>query len=136
MTALARRLSTDTCHEVIPPAIARLRVLALTCRAKARLDLHQACAMLSICPEQAAEAYADTLLRSLSDGFGRAPLLHQPGARELSFDEAWINALLSAHLRNSPESAVFLLASRLPRHVRRQIGWLAARLAERLDELG
>lgn len=117
----------------IPTAILALRRLAPRCHAGARLDLFRACAMLSGNADVAAKTYAEALLRGLAVVFGRAPVLHQPGAAELSFDEAWLASLLAAALRDDEASTRFLLASRLPRHAQRQIGWLARQLAQRQD---
>lgn len=119
----------------IPAPVAALRRLAPRCQAGARLDLFRACAMLSGHAEIAAQAYAEALLRGLAAVWGRAPVLHQPGAAELSFDEAWIASLLGAAGRGDESSMRFLLASRLPRHVWRQIGWLVAQLSQRQEQL-
>lgn len=119
----------------IPAPVAALRRLAPRCQAGARLDLFRACAMLSTDSAVAARSYAEALLRGLAVVLGRVPVLHQPGAPELSFDEAWITSLLGAAQRGDEASMAFLLASRLPRHARRQIGWLAAQLAQRQGQL-
>ncbi len=119
----------------IPAPVAALRRLAPRCQAGARLDLFRACAMLSAHADIAAQAYAEALLRGLAVVLGRVPVLHQPGAAELSFDEAWIASLLGAARRGDEASMRFLLASRLPRHVWRQIGWLAAQLAQRQEQM-
>lgn len=119
----------------IPAAVVALRRLAPRCQAGARLDLFHACAMLSTDSGVAARSYAEALLRGLAVVLGRVPVLHQPGASELSFDEAWIASLLTAARRGDEDSTRFLLASRLPRHARRQIGWLAAQLAQRQDQM-
>ncbi|TGD63632.1 hypothetical protein EYC08_12815 [Tabrizicola sp. WMC-M-20] len=119
----------------IPVAVSALRRLAPRCHAGARLDLFRACAMLSSHADVAARAYAEALLRGLAALLGRAPVLHQPGAAELSFDEAWIASLLAAARRGDAGSVQFLLASRLPRHAWRQIGWLAAQLAQRQEQI-
>lgn len=115
----------------LPMAVVSLRKLAPRCQAGARLDLFHACAMLSTNSEVAARAYAEALLRGLATVLGRVPVLHQPRAIEISFDEAWIAGLLAAAARDDQASLHFLLASRLPRHAWRQIGWLVAQLAQR-----
>lgn len=135
MQSIARTHRFDCPNRDIPPPVAALRRLAPRCQAGARLDLFRACAMLSTDSGVAARSYAEALLRGLAVVLGRVPVLHQPGAYELSFDEAWIASLLSAARRGDEDSMRFLLASRLPRHVRRQIGWLAAQLAQRQDQM-
>jgi hypothetical protein len=116
----------------IPPGVALLRVLAPACRAKARLDLFQACAMLSLDRDQAAQAYAEALVRTLAQGLGRLPVLHRAGTAELSFDEAWLAALFAARARGDDDSFTFLTRRRLARGAARQIGFLVAALAARL----
>jgi hypothetical protein len=119
---------------LVPPVVKKLRFVARTCRAKARLDVFQACAMLSAHPQAAAEAYADALLRALTAGFRRPPVIYETTATEMSFDEQWLAATICAAAREDEDSLRFLLASRLPHHMRRQIGWLAAQLALRLEQ--
>jgi hypothetical protein len=116
----------------IPPGVALLRVLAPACRAKARLDLFQACAMLATDRDQAAQAYADALIRTLEQGLGRPPVLHRAGSAELSFDENWLGALFAAEARGDAASFAFLIDRRLARAAARQIGFLVAGLARRL----
>ena len=107
-----------------------LRRLFQLSRARARLDLFEACAMLAAQPQRSGPAFAEALLRTLEANLGRALVLYRPGEALLSFDERWLLALLAAALRADGASMAFLLASRLPRHARRQTGWLIARLAE------
>lgn len=112
-----------------------LRFFARTCRARPRIDAFEACRMLSLHPTSSAQALADALLRILGQAMGRAPVLHELRAASLSFDERWLVALISAAGRDDHDSLTFLTASRIPRHARRQIGWLARQLALRLREL-
>jgi hypothetical protein len=118
--------------QAIPPGVAMLRVLAPACRVKARLDLFQACAMLAMDRDQAAQAYADALIRTLHHGLGHAPVLHRAGTEELSFDEKWLTALFDAQARGDDASFAFLIRRRLARTAARQIGFLVASLARRL----
>jgi len=135
MQAIAQTRPFPSPAVIISAPVAALRRLAPRCHAGARLDLFRACAMLSSHGDVAAKAYAEALLRGLAAVLGRAPVLHQPGAAELSFDEAWIASLLAAAKREDEASLRFLLASRLPRHAWRQIGWLAVQLAQRQDQM-
>ncbi|MDO8885171.1 hypothetical protein [Pseudotabrizicola sp.] len=135
MQALARPSPQTGPNQPIPAAVAALRRIARRCQAGARIDLFRACAMLSLRADLAAQAYAEALLRGLAVVLPRAPVLHQPGAAELSFDEVWIASLLDAAARKDDSSVRFLLASRLPRHTWRQVGWLAAQLAQRQDQM-
>lgn len=117
----------------VPAGVALLRVLAPKCRAAARIDLFKACALLTLNRDQAAQAYAEALVRTLSQGLGRMPVLHRVGSAELSFDEAWLAALFAAQARGDEGSFTFLIRCRLGRHAARPIGFLAAGLAARLD---
>jgi hypothetical protein len=110
-----------------------LRMLMRTCRAKARIPVFEACALLHHAPAQSAQVYADALLRALVQALPKPPVIHTVTAAERSFDEDWLLALLSAIAREDHASATFLLRARLPLHYRRSVGWLAAQLAERLD---
>jgi hypothetical protein len=111
-----------------------LRLLMRTCRAKARLPVFEACAMLYNAPSQSAQVYADALLRVLAQALPTTPVIHSLAAPERSFDENWLLALLAAIRRNDQTSARFLLRVRLPVHYRRSVGWLAAQLVDRLDQ--
>lgn len=118
------------------PALARLnklRLLALRCRSAARLDLFQACALLSTDRDIAANAYADALFRTLDQGLGRPPRIFVPGCRELSFDERWLMALIAATENGDEASRTFLLASRLRPEARRALAFLVKNLTDRLD---
>jgi hypothetical protein len=118
----------------IPHELALLRVLAPSCRAKARIDLFQACAMLSNNRAQAAQAYADALLRTLEQGLGRAPVLYRAGSPEISFDEQWLAALFAADARDDQDSFTFLTRARLKRIAVRQIAFLIRSLAQKLQQ--
>ncbi len=68
---------------------------------------------------------AMALLRCLNGANGMPRVrLYQPSATELSFDERWLLAGLSAVKRRDGDSLAFLLASRIPAHSRRQVGVL------------
>lgn len=115
----------------VPGVIAMLRRMAPACRAKARLDLFHACAMLSLDRGQAAQGFAEALLRTLEQGLGRMPVLHRAGSAEMSFDESWLAALFAAEARGDADSFAFLTRSRLNRAAVRQIGFLVAGLQRR-----
>ncbi|NBB97569.1 MAG: hypothetical protein GVY34_05260 [Alphaproteobacteria bacterium] len=128
-----RQVDTNPQPQRNEAALTLLRVLMRTCRAKARMPVFEACALLHHSPAQSAQVYADALLRALVQALPKAPVIHTVTAAERSFDEAWLLALLSAIGRKDHASATFLLRARLPLHYRRSVGWLAAQLAERLD---
>lgn len=136
MSAAARSLPAPARHlspaPVPAPADVQrlnwLRLLFRSCRAKARLDLFQACALLGVERPDSAQLYADALLRALSARSARALVLNPPGTATLGFDERWLLSLLAAIARGDEPSRDFLLRSRVPQADRRAIGWLATRL--------
>ncbi|MDX8350722.1 hypothetical protein SLH49_22255, partial [Cognatiyoonia sp. IB215446] len=62
-----------------------LRVVALDCRAAARTDLFEACALISNKQNQAQDAFAQALFKCISDVVGNKPVFFRPGTVELSF---------------------------------------------------
>ncbi|SDW28960.1 hypothetical protein [Roseicitreum antarcticum] len=116
-----------------PAALALLRVLMRQCRAKARVEPFEACALLHHSPDQGAQAYADALLRVLSTALPNGLRIHAVYAPERSFDENWLLALTEAVARDDASSATFLLRSRLPVHLRRNVGWLVSQLVTRIN---
>lgn len=116
----------------VEPALVLLRVTMRKCRAKPRVEVFETCALLLHGPDQGAQAYADALLRVLSGALPVGPVIHDVSAAERSFDESWLVALFDAMRREDTASATFLLRSRLPLHLRRPIGWLAAELMRRM----
>lgn len=108
-----------------------LRRVGRQCRSKARADLFEACAVLSCDPTTAATAYADTLMRCLSQALGTLPILHRPGEAEVSFDEAWLLQLGAAIARDDTSSIDFLLRSRVHPHARRHCGFLMKSLVDK-----
>lgn len=107
-----------------------LRFVALECRAAARTDLFEACALLSRNPAVARSAHAAAFLRCLPQAIGRAPRLLRPGVAEVTFDEAWILRLLTSAAAGDHDSFAFLLRSRVDAWARRNIGFLAQSMAE------
>ena len=101
-----------------------LRIVGLQCRARARTDLFHACAALSGDANVARSAYAEVLMRCLSQALGRQAILHRPREAEVSFDEAWLVRLAKALNDGDTASATFLLNSRVPVHARRNLVFL------------
>ncbi len=112
------------------PALEWLRRISGQCRCAARADLFQACAMFNSDAHTAADAYAAAIFRAVPAG---RLSFHCPGSVEVSFDESWLMAMLSAAKRGDDASLTFLLARRLPRHLRRQVGFLVVNLSRALD---
>jgi hypothetical protein len=108
-----------------------LRFVALECRAAARTDLFEACALLSGNAAVARSAHAAAFLRCLPEAIGRAPRLLRPGVAEVSFDEAWILRLLTSAAAGDGDSFAFLLRSRVEPWARRNFAFLVQSMAER-----
>ena len=64
----------------------RLRWVARRCRSAARVDLFEACAILSTDRDVADTAHAEVLMKSLSQVLGKAPVFYRPGVGEVSFE--------------------------------------------------
>lgn len=110
-----------------------LRGVARELPAARRIDLAGACALIARGPD-GAPAYAAALLRGLPQGLGRRLVFHRPGAAEVTFDESWTTALVTALARGDPDGARLMLG-RLAPPTRRPLRFLAQGLADRLESL-
>ncbi len=110
-----------------------LRMIGLRCRTRARTDLFHACAALSHDSTVARTAYAEVLMRCLSQALGRQAILHRPGEAEVSFDEAWLVRLARALNSGDTASATFLLHSRVPTHARRNLVFLLQAITDQFS---
>ena len=117
------------------PLLNHLRVVALTCRASARTDLFEACAMLSSDKTIARAAYSETLMKCLAQATGKRPVMYRPGAGEVSFDEAWLARLAVASAESDGDSFEFLLRSRVPAWARRNLAFLIHRVAGEIGKV-
>ena len=104
--------------------LARLRVIALSCRVAARDDLFRACTMLSQSKHASQDAYARALFRCLREALGKAPVFYRPGETEMSYDEAWLIRLMASVRNADDDSLAFLIGSRVAPIHRRQIAFL------------
>ena len=116
----------DTSHLAV---IDTIRSAHLECRVKPRSDLFKSCEMLSFDRDAAHAAYTESLVRHLPQILGKKPVLYRPGEPSLSFDEAWILALLSAYGNDDAPTKDFLLGSRVKHHYRLKMGFLCSNLA-------
>ncbi|WP_089885256.1 hypothetical protein [Citreimonas salinaria] len=117
------------------PVLDHLRRTARSSRCKSYVDLFGACASMSGNRQVAAQAASDVLMRCLSQALGRRPVLYREGEREMSFDEAWLMALVRSLQADDVASATFLLHSRVPKHARRNLVFLLQRVAEDFDQV-
>ncbi len=70
----------------------------------------------------------------MGQALGQTPTFLRPGAQELSFDEAWLIAALTAKQAGDADSFAFLMQRRIGPTKRRIFGALVIGLAEILDE--
>jgi len=111
--------------------INHLRLVSLDCRASARTDLFEACAILSNDRNVARTAHAEALMKCLSQALGKAPKMLRPGVAEMSFDEAWLARLSDASRRRDDASMTFLLRSRVSKNSCRSIAFLINAISDR-----
>ncbi|MDB2407778.1 hypothetical protein N9W17_04555 [Jannaschia sp.] len=92
------------------PVVALVRLAALECRTGPHHAV-EACAILSA--DADTEDYVVALVRALQGATDRRMVFWRPGETGLSFDEAWLAALLQAAVDNDMASLRFLLGRRL-----------------------
>jgi len=104
-----------------------LRLMALNCRTSARVDLFDACTVLSRATRVSQSMYAKVLMRCLPQALCTTPVFFRPNVEEISFDEAWLLKAINAshHDRSNFE---FLIRSRIQRVAQRNIGTLVSAL--------
>ena len=101
-----------------------LRTQAARCRTAAHLDLHRACNLLTLDTDRAPILFARALLRTLGQALGKRPIIHRPGATEVSFDESWLLRLIDRLEDGDMDSVTFLLSRRIPHEYRRSVAFL------------
>ena len=114
-------------------ALNALRMTALRCRADARDDLFQACALLTHAKPAAQDAYTRALFRCLSEALGTRAVFFRPGEHALSFDEAWLTRLLMVSAAGDGDSLAFLIRSRVPKMYQRHIAFLIKGISEQFS---
>ncbi|MEP5762274.1 MAG: hypothetical protein ABJ327_23760 [Litoreibacter sp.] len=107
-----------------------LRVAALGCRAAARADLFEACAVLSTSESVSQNAYAETLMKCLGQALEKTPITYRPGVEDISFDEAWLLQAAQSAGDGDWHSFEFLLRSRVPHRSRRNLASLIVSISE------
>ncbi|MFK7879439.1 hypothetical protein [Roseobacter sp.] len=111
--------------------LTHLRLAALACRAAARTDIFEACALLSLDGENAKQSYTDTLVKCLGGALNTPIIWLRPGVEELSFDEAWLMRCFEKLASKENPNLNFLLCSRVAPSQRRYIRFLIARISDR-----
>lgn len=110
-----------------------IRFTALGCRAKAKADLFEACALLTVNKTQSFKAHAEALMSCLDDALAKRSTFFRPGTQERSFDESWLLQLAAAISRADEASIAFLLNSRIDRRHHRHIRFLVGRISEQFS---
>lgn len=113
----------------------RLRLCAMECRVAARTDLFEACALLSLEGEDAKRTFISTFIKCFSDAVHAQIKWYQPGAAELTFDEAWVLRCLASIEAKDSSSLAFLLRSRVTPADRRYIGYLLGRISDQFFQV-
>ncbi|MEM9708098.1 MAG: hypothetical protein AAF871_04845 [Pseudomonadota bacterium] len=121
--------------EAALPFLNRLRLKSLDCRAAARVDLFQACALLATDRETAWAAHAEALIKCLPEALGARPIFYRPGVRDISFDEAWLLRMATAASEDDDNSFEFLLRSRVAAPHRRNMGFLIKTVSEQITRI-
>ena len=115
-------------------ALNYVRLVALECRSAARADLFQACAVLTQDKNVAHRAYAETLVKCLSQALGTKPVFYAPGVSEISFDEAWLVRLIQSSASGDLDSFVFLIRSRVPHIAQRNLAFLVHSISDPFNQ--
>jgi len=113
----------------------QLRLSAMKCRAAARADIFEACALLTLDGEDAKRTFVSTFVRCLPTAAEKQITWYRPGTSEQSFDEAWVTRCISAIWSGDTSSLEFLLRSRVTPHERRYIGFLLGRISEQFSQV-
>ena len=97
------------------PLLNRLRFLATTCRADARLDLASACSAIHVDRERSLDALATAMIRVVSEAIDGHVIFLAPGSPNMTFDEEWLTRLLDRAAQRDTVSVEFLLRRRVPK---------------------
>jgi len=129
-----QRIDTQKTSDRSRDLLNHLRLSAMGCRVAARTDLFEACALLSLEGEDAKRTFVATFVKCLPDAVHKQIKWFQPGADELSFDEAWVMRCIDSIEADDTASLTFLLRSRIAPSDRRYIGYLLGRISEQFPQ--
>jgi len=106
--------------------LARMRRIACSCRAGARVDASCNCTA----PGAGMKPCLASLVATAPQVTGRHLTFYRPGEADVSFDEAWLLALVEAAARGDGDSLRFLTIRHVAPPARARIAFLARRVAE------
>lgn len=98
------------------------------------MDLYEACALVSPGSGETGDTAITTLLRVMEQAVDKRPVFYAPASDEMSFDESWLTAVITARCEDDIDSLAFLLRSRVAKSKRRFFAMLVALLAENLSK--
>ena len=106
----------------------RARTCAMEVRAYPRLDILKACQLLSLDIDLLSSEMLEIFIRSLPEAFGRQVVIHNPGTKQLSWDEKWLLSMIEAVSRADYDSVHFLIRSAVKQKHRREFLTIAHEL--------
>ncbi|MEM8592131.1 MAG: hypothetical protein AAGF13_06350 [Pseudomonadota bacterium] len=95
------------------PVLNRLRFLAQTCRAEAKLDIAEACSAIHVDREKSLDVIATSMIRVVSQAVDGHVIFLAPGAPTMTFDEEWLMRVLDRAAERDFLSVEFLLRRRV-----------------------
>ena len=106
----------------------RARACAMEVRAYPRLDILKACQLISLDIDLLSSEMLEIFIRSLPAAFGRQVVIHNPGTKQLSWDEKWLLSIIEAVSRADYDSVHFLIRSAVKQKHRREFLTIAHEL--------
>ena len=97
-------------------------------RAYPRLDILKACQLISLDIDLLSSEMLEIFIRSLPEAFGRQIVIHNPGTKQLSWDEKWLLSIIEAVSRADYDSVHFLIRSAVKQKHRREFLTIAHEL--------
>ena len=125
-----------TLNEAQAHRLTVLRELLAASRLQGRQDIERAFMALAVNASAPLEAYGVTLFHTLSAACSRRIAFHCRACPRASEDEWWLLRLLEALERRDILNVEALLGFRIKKAWRRRVRFLAAGMAQRLNEAG
>ena len=106
--------------------LAKMRFVACSCRAGARVDASCDCTA----PDAGMKPCLGSLVATAPQATGRHLTFYRPDEADISFDESWLLALVEAAARGDGDSLRFLTIRHVAPPARARMAFLARRVAE------